>query len=171
MERDQRDKQGLGVFTRGRSVSKFSQEKQSRLLGLLGEELALFKQIRGLTEKQTELLTADDTEAFDESLERRQELIEKINGLHQETDLLMQSYISFSSSAGGGKIDAVETAAERIRGVIAECAALNDSNITMVKGMAEEYVKRIDKLSLSRKSLGAYAQNVPSNSMHFDRKT
>ena len=152
-------------------MNKFSQEKQSRLLELLGEELAIFRQIRELTEKQTELLAADETEAFEKSLEPGQELIKKINGLHQETDVLMQSYISFSASSGGGKIAAIETAAEQLRAAITGCAELNDKNISTIKGMNEDNSERIGKLSLSSKSIGAYAQNIPRNPEHFDKKS
>ena len=152
-------------------MSRFSQEKQSRLLGLLGEEMAMFERIRGLTEKQAELLANDEMDALDESLDQRQEIIGKINGLHQETEVLMQSYISFSTSAGGGKIAAIETAVEQIRGVVSACVSRNESNITAAKDTNEEHVKRINELSLGRKSLGAYAPNAPNNSMHFDQKT
>jgi len=152
-------------------VSRFSRDDEARLLELLGEELEIFERIRGLTGKQAELLSADDIEAFDESLDRRQILIEEINGLHQEASGLMQSYISFSGAGGGSKIDAVEIAAERLREVISECAEQNEKNTAAAKEMAEDYIKRIGKLSLSRKSLGAYALNVPNNSELFDRKT
>ena len=141
------------------------------MIALLGEELAVFEQIRDLTGKQTDLLAVDDVKALDESLDRIQELIGKINGLHQESDVLMQSYISFSDSAGGGKDPGIETAVEKLRGVIAECAELNEKNTTLAKETAEEYIKRIGKLSLSRKSLGAYAAQVPNNSELFDKKT
>ena len=152
-------------------MNKFSQEKQSSLLKLLEEEMAVFEQIRELTEKQTDLLAVDDAEALDETLDRRQELIEKIKGLHQESDVLMQSYISFSKAAGGGKDVKIETAAEKLRQVITECAELNERNMASAKETAEEYIKRIGKLSLSRKSFGAYAPQMPNSSELFDKKT
>ena len=152
-------------------MSEFSRDKQTRLLALLGEELSIFEQIREMTGKQAELLAADDIAALDKSLDRRQELIEKSNGLHQETDVLMQSYMSFSDSTGGAKIGDIEAAAEKLRGIITECAGLNERNMSSAKEIAEDYVKRIDKLSIGRKSLGAYAQSVPNDSEIFDRKT
>ena len=72
-------------------MSKFSREDEMRLIKLLSDEHALFGQIRALTEKQSAFLKQDDTDAFEGSLDERQELIEKINGLHQETKVLMQS--------------------------------------------------------------------------------
>ena len=78
---------------------KFSSKEEARLLELLGEEQAIFERIRALTGEQATLIAADDMEAFNGSLDSRQELIEKINGLHQETNVLMQSYISFSGDA------------------------------------------------------------------------
>ena len=152
-------------------MNGFPRDREARLLELLGEELVIFKQIHELTEKQTELLAADDLEAFNESLDSRQELIEKINGLHQEAEALMQSYISFSKSKGGNKVAAVEQAIGKLRDAVGGCAALNEKNIAAAKEMNEEYVKRIDELSIGRKSLGAYAQNVPNSSELFDKKT
>jgi len=152
-------------------VNIISRDEETRLLELLGEEQKLFEQIHGLTVQQAELLAADDIEAFDKSLDSRQELIEKINGLHQETNILMQSYISFSGSPGGMKSAAAEAALESLRDKISLCAELNEKNMAAAKEMAEDYIKRIGKLSLSRKSLGAYALSVPNNSELFDKKT
>jgi len=150
---------------------KPSNEEQARLLELLDEEQRIFEQILGLTRKQTELLAMDDIEAFDKSLDGRQELMEKINGLHQETNALMQSYISFAQSPGGEKSGEIEAAHERLRGVITECAQLNETNMDAAKEMAEDYIKRSEKLNLGRKSIGAYALGVPNNSELFDTKT
>jgi len=141
------------------------------LLLLLGEELEIFRQIGALSIKQAELLAADDMEAFEGSLERRQELIEKINGLHQETDLLMQSYMALPDSEAEEVSDAIESAAGQLREAIADCAATNDKNMVTAKEKAQEYIARIGKLSMSRKSLGAYAQATPTSSEFFDKKT
>jgi len=152
-------------------VNDFSPIDEGRLLVLLGEELDTFRQIGSLSIKQAEMLAADDMEAFEGSLERRQGLIEKINGLHQETDFLMQFYIAFSGSEDGEVSDAIESTAGQLREAIADCVSTNDKNMVAAKEKAEEYIKRIGKLSLSRKSLGAYAQAVPNNSELFDKKT
>jgi len=150
---------------------KFSQVEESGLLELLGKELEIFRQIRELTVKQAQLLASDDIDAFNQSLDGRQELIEKINGLHQETNVLMQSYISFSGSRGGAKSSKVEAAREQLHDVIAECADLNEKNMATANGMAKDYTSRIENLQLSRKSLGAYALGTPNNSELFDKKT
>jgi len=152
-------------------VNDFSHDKKARLLELLSRELEIFKQIHGFTKKQTELLEVDDLDAFNKSLDSRQGLIEKINGLHQEANILMQSYIAFSNSPTGEKIDEVENAYGRLHDLIAECAAMNEKNISMSKEKTEEYKKRIGKLSLSRKSIGVYAQGVPNTPEHFDAIT
>ena len=152
-------------------MKSFSRDNEARLLELLGKESDHFKQILDMTEKQTELLAADDIGGFDESISRRQELIEKINGLHQESDVLMQSYLSFTDVPGGKKNGAIEKAAARIRETAAKCAALNDKLIISAKEKAEDYIKQIGKLSLSRKSIGAYVQGVPNDPELFDRKT
>jgi len=124
-----------------------------------------------MTAKQTELLAADDIDGFDSSLDSRQEFIEKIKGLHQETDILMQSYTSIHGTAAGGSNGAVEQAAARRREMIAKCAALNERNTVTAKEKAEGYIKRIGKLSLSRKSIELYAPGLPNKPGLIDRKT
>jgi hypothetical protein len=152
-------------------VNGFPGDKQSRLLELLGLQIGLFRQIRELTERQTELLLAEDIDAFDQSLSSRQALIEKIDGLHQESDILMQSYLFFSGSAGGGKIKAIEESAGELRGVIEECAVMDRKNMAMLKEQAEQNIEQIGKMDLGKKSVGAYIQNVPQSPELFDKKT
>ena len=152
----------------------FSQKKEERLLELLGEELGIFAKIREMTVKQAGLLEADDREtleALNESLSKRQSLMEEIDGLHEERNPLMQSYLAFKNSQGGSKNDAIEAKAKQLIKTIAECAAQNDGNISAAKGKTQEYSDRIDKLNIGRKSLGAYAQSVPYDSELFDKKT
>ena len=152
-------------------MKTFSRDMEERLLELLVQEQEVFEQIREATLNQKELIAADDIDAFDKSLDRRQELIKKINGLHQESDVLMQSYISFTSSADGVTIGVIDDALGRLREITAECAGLNEQNTTAAKEKAEEYIKQIGKLSLTRKSLGKYAQSVPNTPELFDKKT
>ena len=147
----------------------FPRDKEERLLELLGQELELFDRIREMTAAQAELLKADDPEGFNRSLDSRQEIIEKINGLHQESDVLMQSYVSFYAT--GRKDDAIRAAAERIDSIIAECAELNDRNTAAAQVKTEDYIRQIGNLSLRRKSLGKYAQSVPNNPELFDKMT
>jgi len=152
-------------------VNDFSQDKKARLLELLGQEFDLFRQMYELTEKQAMLLAADDIDAFDNSLDRRKELIEEINGLHQETDILMQSYMSFAGSVSGEKIAAIEIAVAQRQDVILGCAVLNEKNTSVAKEKAEDYIGRIGKLSQSRKSLELYIPDTPNKAELFDRKT
>jgi len=152
-------------------VNGFSRDEETRLLELLGQELELFKQIREMTNKQVELLAQDDVESFDESLDLRQEIIEEINGLHQESEILMQSYVSFSGTQSKEKTASIETAVDNIRAVIEECIGMNNKNEAEAAEKAEDYIMRIGKLSLTRKSIGKYAQSVPNNPEFFDKKT
>ena len=152
-------------------MSSFSHDKEARLLELLYQEIELYLRIYELTEEQAKLLIEDDTDSFIGSLDKRQEIIERINGLHQEAYALMQSYVSFTGQAAGGNIDAIDKAAAKRQDLIAGCVALNDKNTTAAKGKAEDYVKRIGKLSLSRKSLEIYIPDIPNSSEIFDKKT
>ena len=171
MERNQRYDQGDNAVGRGTRVSAISPEIETRLLNNLSEELKLLGQVRELTLKQSGILAEEDIEAFDSSLDRRQEYIEKINGLHQETNILMQSYVSFSNAPDGRKNDGIESLQTQIHALIAECARINDKNSAVAKEKNEDYVKRIGDLSLKRKSLGKYALGVPNDSELFDKTT
>ena len=152
-------------------MNGFTKENETRLIGLLDRENELFRRIDELTKEQAKQLEEDDIEAFDKSLDRGQELIEQINGLHQESDSLMQSYISYRDSAGGMEITAINEAAARLSSVIESCVALNDKNTITAKEKAEGYTGQIGKLSLNRKGIGAYIQGVPNTSELFDKRT
>ena len=151
-------------------MSVFSRDKATRLIELLGQETELFRQMLKHTEAQTELIEKDEIDAFNESLDRRQELIENINVLHQESQSLMQSYISYSSSTGGRKSKSIDTAAASLRELISACAELNEKNIAAAKVKTQSYTERIDKLSTSRKGIGSYILGGSSDSELFDRK-
>ena len=152
-------------------MNDFSQDKSARLLELLGQEIELFGQICELSGKQAELLAADDINAFNDSLDSRQEIIEEINGLHQETDILMQSYVSLTSADTRRKIYAIEKAIAQRHNLISECASLNKKNTISAKEKASNYTNRIDRLSLRRKSMERYAPDITYSSEMFDKKT
>jgi len=151
-------------------VSKNSSADMERLTKLLGKELELYGQIQKLTEKQKELLDKDDIEAFNTSLDKREALIEKIKGLHQDSNPLMQSYVSLSAD-GENADNKVEELKAQIREKLEACAELNNKNIAIVAGKTEEQSKKIDEQSAKRKTIGGYAQAVPNIPEVFDKKT
>ena len=150
---------------------KFNREKETQLIALLEEKLKLFKQMKEQGEKQTEYLSKDEIEAFSESLEKGEKLKEKINGLHQESEVLMQSYMSSYQQGGRGKVKAIDNLREKIREIIVECQSINDKNYETAKGKTEEYTKRLKELDTSKKTLNAYSMDLPENSEHFDKTT
>ena len=153
-------------------MSVFTADDEARLLALLEQELVLIAQISGLTEEQTGMIAQDDIDSFDRSLDGRRELIDEIDKLHQETEVLMQSYMSRAGAKdAGGRIKAVDDLVTRISDALAGCAGTNDKNIKAAQEKAEEYISRIGKLSLSRKSLGAYIQDVGNDPELFDKMT
>jgi ElaB/YqjD/DUF883 family membrane-anchored ribosome-binding protein len=152
-------------------LNGFPQEKEKRLLELLGQETEFYKRLWELSEEQAEMLALDDAEAFDKSLDRSREVIEKINGLHQETDVLMQSYTSYSVSDGGKKVEAIESAIKQNSDKIAECAKLHVTNSSVANEKAEMYISHAGKLSVRRKSLGLYTQNASAAPTMFDKKS
>ena len=150
-------------------MSTIIKDDEARLLELLKEELEIFSGILKLAEMQEELIEADNIDAFSESLDHTQELIDIINELHQESDELMQAYISQTGVSGEGKNIEIEMAYRKLRDVIAECVGLNDRNTTAAKKKTQHYMERIGKLSLSRKSMGSYIQSVANDPEMFDK--
>jgi len=151
-------------------LSTFTAADKERLTTLLGDELELYKQIRKLTEEQAELLSKDDIEAFNESLDKREEIIEKIKGLHQESAPLMQSYVS-STTGGKNKIKEIDKLKKQIQEELEFSSRQNDDNIETMKQKTEDHTKRIDEQSAKRKGIGGYAQSVPNTPEVFDKKT
>ena len=149
--------------------NSFTTESKARLLDLLGRQQGLFAEILAVTEKYTGLISADEAEELDESIQVRQDIIGKIKGLHQESDPLMQSYISFSKSKEGKSIPEIDSAAKRLRETIAECARLNDISIAAAKEKLEEYSKDGDLKRKSRESIGLYIQGLTNAPRHFDK--
>jgi len=154
-------------------VNDSFQSGKTRLLELLGEEIELFERVYELTEKQAKLLAADDDDinAFNDSLDSRQEIIERIKGLHQESDPLMQSRMSAGDSEAGENTEAIEKAIAQRQAMIEKCVALNDKNTAGAKEKSEDFIKRISKLTLSRKSIKVYTPEIPNNPELFDKKT
>jgi ElaB/YqjD/DUF883 family membrane-anchored ribosome-binding protein len=146
-----------------------------RLSMLLGKELEYYKQIQKQTEEQTGMLSEDDIEAFNESLLKREGLINKIKGLHQEKEPLMQSYASMSKGTKpqnevllNKEIDDLN---KQIRAVIEACAKMNDTNIQSLKEKTEKLTKKIDEQSTKRKGIGGYVQTITNTSEMFDKKS
>ena len=152
-------------------MSKFSREEAKRLLELLEQETGIFERVLKLTESQTAFVNAEDMDALNESLDQRQGFIEEIDGLHQETQVLMQSYISYSSSSSGKKLAALDAAEAKLRGLIEACSELNEKNNVLAKEKAGNIAQRIGKLSTSRKSINSYIQGVAGGSELFDKMT
>ncbi|MCL2151642.1 MAG: flagellar protein FlgN [Oscillospiraceae bacterium] len=169
MERDMFDKQGKREFERESGMNGFSQDQETRLLELLGQEIELFVEMYELTGKQSEMIAQDDVDTFGGSLDRRLELIDRINGLHQESDILMQSYALLADIEGKGKIDAIEEAAARRQDLITGCTEQNAQNGEAAKEKAGNYAKRAGRLNLIRKSLELYTLDMPNDPELFDR--
>jgi flagellar biosynthesis/type III secretory pathway chaperone len=143
-----------------------------RLSQLLSDELEIYGQIRKLTENQVELLDKDEFEEFDSSLEKREGLIGKIKGLHQEKETLMQSYVSFSkSNENKHTTEKIENLKEQIQETLQICSDLNNKNIAVMEKKTKEQTHKIDEHSAKRKGIGGYAQAVVNTPEMFDKKT
>jgi len=148
-------------------VSIFESSDKAKLQDYLSQEFETFEKIQKLTEKITEQISTDKIEALDKSLDKRQELIEKINGLHQESNPLMQSYVSLEEV-----IDKeIERLMEQIREIAEICAKANDINMNAIKVKKQEQTNKIEKQSAKRKGISGYAQAIPHSPEVIDKKT
>ena len=143
-------------------MSKTASADIEKLSKLLAEELELYGQIQKLTEEQTDLLSEDDIDAFNSSLDKREELIEKIKGLHQDSNPLMHSCVSN---------DKIDELMKKIRKTLETCSKLNDKNEEILREKTQDHTKKIDEQSSKRKGIGGYAQSVPNTPEMFDKKT
>ena len=141
---------------------------RSRLTELLGEELKLLENIKELTDEQTRQIEMDEFDGLEKLLGSRQELIDKINGLHQDSEPLMQSYVSSSDSQ---KIREIDELQEEIKQILQSCKESNERNVEMLSHKSVSQKEKIGKQSAQRKGIGGYAQAVPTSSEMFDKKT
>ena len=150
-------------------MSKNTSADNKRLLELLSEKLEIYKKIQKNTEEQAQLLDKDDIEALESSLDKREKLISKINGLHQESEPLMQSYVSLSAE-DKKEFPEIPKLENEIREILTNCAKLNEANISLMTEKTEKHTKKIEEHSAKRKGIGGYAQSVPNTPEVFDKK-
>ena len=148
----------------------FSEDEAARLCELLQQELEGFSGILKLINEQTASIEADNTDNFIETLDRTQELITIIDGLHRESNELMQSYKSHAGTIGEGKTTEIDTIYGKLESIIVECAGLIEKNTIAAKEKNQDYIERIGRLNLNRKSIGSYIQKVASAPEIFDKK-
>ena len=154
----------------GKETNQGLPADMEQLAKILLKELDLYEQIHEISKTQTELLNKDDIDAFNSSLDKRAELIEKIKGLHQESEPLKQSYISFTKK--DNKSDSqIDSLLDQIKKIIESCAKLNDENIASMEEKTKEQSKKIDEQRAKGKTIGGYAQSVPNTPEVFDKKT
>jgi len=154
----------------GKEANQGLPEDMEQLAQILLKELDLHEQIHEMTKTQTDQLDKDDIDAFNSSLDKRAELIEKIKGLHKESEPLMQSYISYTKNEN--KSDSqIDNLRNNIKKIIEKTAKLNDENIATMKEKTEEHTKKIDEQRAKGKTIGGYVQSVPNIPEVFDKKT
>ena len=139
-----------------------------RLAELLREELKILEEIEVLTDEQTRLIDHEEFDELTKLLSSRQRLMDKINGLHQETTPLMQSYVSSSKHNPVYEVDEIR---EQIKQVLTKCRTLNEANVNVLREKSTLQSEKIEKQSAQRKGIGGYAQAVPTSSERFDKKT
>jgi len=148
-------------------VRKHSDAANARLLTLLEEELLAWEQIHKLTQEQAQLLDSEELDSLEKSIDQRQHLMEKINGLHQESNDLMQSYNKHQS---GSKNTAIEAVLGKLRKMIVLCSEQNETNIISAEEIKSGFIARVEELGQKRKSIGAYAPDITESSELFDKK-
>ena len=151
----------------------FSMQEADKLITLLGERKQLLSAYLALTNQQADILTAEDTDAFNENLDQRQKIIDKIEGLHQEIVPLMQAYTSSvgdskQPSSYAAKINEIES---QTQAMLADVRTVDRRVLEKAKEKAAFFGAEIKRVNLSRKSIGKYQNNagMPTSGI-FDQK-
>ena len=151
----------------------FSMQEADKLITLLGERKQLLSAYLALTNQQADILTAEDTDAFNENLDQRQKIIDKIEGLHQEIVPLMQAYTSSvgdskQPSSYATKINEIES---QTQAMLADVRTVDRRALEKAKEKAAFFGAEIKRVNLSRKSIGKYQNNagMPTSGI-FDQK-
>ena len=137
-------------------MGKFSEGDFLKLIDLLTEKKKLADEFLELTCKQAEIIAAEDINALNVSIEKRQQVIEKLIGLHQEIQFLMQSYASSHAAQteeGSRKVRQME---EQTENAIREAISKNNENAEAIKKQMEYVGQEARKIDLERKSIGMY---------------
>jgi len=141
----------------------------AKLLELLRQQQGICKQLLSLTTAQKKLIEADDMEAFNKSLDARQELMDQYDGQQQQVGDLMVTYTDFSKANDGKRIAQIEKAREQLMELLEKCFVENGSNEALAKEKSEAYSAKISDMNQKRKGIGSYIQNVESNSDFIDK--
>lgn len=149
-----------------------SQEALERALEARRDILVRFK---NETLRQTGVLKASDVDAFVGSVDARQKLIDEISVLHQELDVLMQSYAVSEGqavhSAGLGSDRARELTRET-QALVTEILELDKKNVGLAQELMKHLGEEAKRANQSRKSIGLYnPEQKLEGSVYFDSKS
>lgn len=142
-------------------MSNMSAMEAKKLAAMLGDEKALLEEFLSLTHRQTELLASEDLEGFGVLLDKRRDLIGKIDEIKQELD-----------AAGKGKADAEVTKLRSdIHETLREIEKVSNANRETLKKLMTQLGDEIKKLTESQKLLEGYGQSaLGASSEYFDKR-
>ena len=148
-------------------------ERIGRLLELQRQKRELLREFHELTLQQERLIELEETAVLKENLNQRQELITEIDTLHQELNLLMQTYSEYSQQAGADpaaqEIGALQQESQKL---LQEIAALDEQNQARTARQIDRFRDEVKRLSLGRRTIQSYNQSISAlGSELFDKKT
>lgn len=155
-------------------MAAFAPEQYARIMELQQQKKTLLQEFHGLAQLQQEIIEREDTTALQGNLNRRQELITQVDTLHQELDLLMQSYPPIRQQLGEShpQVAALTALQNEIQDILRQIAALDTQNQARAARQLQHFRDEIKRLSLGRKTLQSYSQGAVSlGSELFDKKT
>ncbi|MDR1117338.1 MAG: flagellar protein FlgN [Oscillospiraceae bacterium] len=144
---------------------------RDRLIKLLESKERYVKECLEITKKQREIVSAEDIDAglLTSSLNERRVNIDKIEGLHHEINVLMQSYLANGTNEiGDSEIDALQS---RIDGVITQIRELDVQSEKSIRDSMDASLSEAKRLNQNRRGIGAYgAAGYIAGPDYFDKK-
>ena len=150
-------------------MKAFTSDDSKKLLELLEKQHDLVEEILKITKGQSELVQIRDVEQFGNTIDQVDEIIEQINGLHQEASPLMQSYNLYKTSSGGSAVPEIDKLTSSLQAKLSEGSEIHQYNIGLVTDTKGELTKEIAKLADEKKGVGGYKTEVPRESKLIDK--
>jgi hypothetical protein len=137
-----------------------SAENTEKLLEILQEKIEWLTKMRDITEKCGIMLENDDVDAFLRSLEKREDIIGKIDACSQ-----IELRLPISDD------ERVIRKKQAIRDLTADIIRMDDQNTAAAAEMLESYKKQLKNINEKRHGIGRYTNAYQqSEAYYFDEK-
>ncbi len=134
--------------------------ERENLLGLLGHKKELLSQMRDLTMQFGVLLENDKVEMFSEGLQKREEIISKID-----------AFTRMERQMPKNEDEQVTSLRQQSQDIIREILKTDEQNAQAAQKKIEQYRAQIRSLNEQKKGIGQYSKVYKKNeAFYFDEK-